>query len=58
MFNYKELELIQKAIEKEKTTEYEELSNKVAKYMTEKLENEKLLKTIDWMYEKLKNGEF
>lgn len=58
MFNYKELELIQKAIEKEETTEYEELSNKVAKYMTEKLENEKLLKTIDWMYEKLKNGEF
>lgn len=58
MFNYKELELIQKAIKKEKTIEYEELSNKVAKYMTEKLENEKLLKTIDWMYEKLKNGEF
>lgn len=58
MFNYKELELIQKAIEKEETTEYKELSNKVAKYMTEKLENEKLLKTIDWMYEKLKNGEF
>ena len=58
MFNYKELELIQKAINEKNTTEYKELSNKVAKYMTEKLENEKLLKTIDWMYEKLKNGEF
>lgn len=58
MFSYKELELIQKAIEEKSTTEYNELSNKVAKYMTEKLENEKLLKTIDWMYEKLKNGEF
>lgn len=58
MFNYKELELIQKAIDEKNTTEYKELSNKVAKYMTEKLENEKLLKTIDWMYEKLKNGEF
>lgn len=58
MFNYKELELIQKAIDEKSTTEYKELSNKVAKYMTEKLENEKLLKTIDWMYEKLKNGEF
>lgn len=58
MFNYKELELIQKAIEDKNTTEYNELSNKVAKYMTDKLENEKLLKTIDEMYEKLKNGEF
>ena len=58
MFSYKELELIQKAIEEKSTTEYNELSNKVAQYMTEKLENEKLLKTIDWMYEKLKNGEF
>lgn len=58
MFNYKELELIQKAIDKKETTEYKELSNKVAKYMTEKLENENLLKAIDWMYEKLKNGEF